>query len=52
MCKECVGHLHREMVRKYLEVKGHGGKKEEEKKDDGAAGGNRLYNKVRQMKFW
>ena len=40
------------MVTKYLEVKGHGGKKEEEKKEDGAAGGNRLYNKVRQMKFW
>lgn len=53
ICKECCQFIHSEMFKKYLALKDEENRENENKKDNNNNGNvvNRLYNKVRQMKF-
>lgn len=59
LCKECFQHIEGQMIDKYIEERGEHNKNnndkdkdegEEEKKEEKVA--SRIYNKVRQLKFW
>lgn len=48
VCKDCANYIHSEMLKKYVQSKSED-KKEEKKESEGVV--NRLYNKVKNLKF-